>query len=267
MLDNAGMDGHLAWLERQGLAWVRRDFDDPEEAFEAARELILARCDADGEKLEVIGDFVLPPADGPQSRDFQTLHFDFGLPLDPKVAQDVGRYTALHVPRSFGAASAATRLVPLGALLKQRAWPSRDALLARVLAYGRTHGAWDEACGYVEGSLARLIEAVAGSPLLPSVKSEPGFLCGMEFDSLRSEVEFFKRHALSVEDVQIEVRLSPGELLVFDNLALAHGRRGIRKPGELRQRVFGERALGRAEQRELRERVLSAFGDSLALDI
>jgi hypothetical protein len=35
--------------------------------------------------------------------------------------------------------------------------------------------------------LARLIEAAAGLPLLPSVKSESGFLCGMEFDSLRSK--------------------------------------------------------------------------------
>ncbi len=48
----------------------------------------------------MIGDFVVPPLDGGETRDFQTLHFDFGLPLDPKVDQDVARYTALYVPRS-----------------------------------------------------------------------------------------------------------------------------------------------------------------------
>ena len=103
------------------------------------------------------------------------------------------------------------------------------------------------------------MEAAAGSPLLPSVKAEPGFLCGTEFDNLRAEVAFFERHSLRLEEVTVEVGLSPGELLVFDNFALAHGRRGTRRAGELRQWVFGEAGVGVAEQLELREGVLSAF--------
>ena len=80
-----------------------------------------------------------------------------------------------------------------------RAWPIT----------GGGHGAWDDAQGYVEGSLAGVVEAAAGSPLLPSVKAEPGFLCGTEFDNLRSEVAFFERHSLSLEAVTVEVDLSP----------------------------------------------------------
>jgi hypothetical protein len=125
--------------------------------------------------------------------------------------------------------------------------------------YGRTHGAWDDAQGYDEGSLARVVEAAAGSAQLPSVKTEPGFLCGMEFDSLHAERRFFERHGLQVDHVEREVTLSPGGLLVFDNLAVAHGRSGIRRPGELRQWVFGERNVGVARQRDMRDRVLSAF--------
>ncbi len=53
----------------------------------------------------------------------------------------------------------------------------------------------------------------------------------------------------------------PGELLLFDNLAVAHGRRGTRQPGELRQRVFG-RHLQPAAQRELRDHVLAAFSEA-----
>jgi hypothetical protein len=61
--------------------------------------VIEADCSEDGlGPLSIIGDFVLPPLEGPKSRDFQTLHFDFGLPLDPKVNQDVARYTALYIP-------------------------------------------------------------------------------------------------------------------------------------------------------------------------
>ena len=52
------------------------------------------------QSVTAIGDFVIPPAHGLASRDFQTLHVDFGLPLDPRIAEDVARYTALFVARS-----------------------------------------------------------------------------------------------------------------------------------------------------------------------
>jgi hypothetical protein len=256
-LENAGVGGYLIELEQLGCAWVRDGFETAADAFAAARALIDVRCRVDGvAHLDVIGEFVLPPMDAAQTRAFQTLHFDFGLPVNPVLAHDVGLYTALYIPADFGKVSAVTRLVPLAALLGQRAWPSRSEVLARLVAYGRTHGAWDDARGYVEGSLARFVEAAGGSPRLPSVKAEPDFLCGTEFDSLGAEVAFFVRHSLDVEAVQVEVALSPGELLVFNNFAVAHGRRGVRLPGELRQRVFGERGLAVAGQRKLRDRVL-----------
>jgi hypothetical protein len=209
--------------------------------------------------LSLIGDFVVAPMGAEETRDFQTLHFDFGLPLDPKTEQEVARYTALHIPADVTGVTAVTRLVPLVALLCQRSWPPPGELVERLISYGRTHGARDDDCGYVEGSLARIIEGVAAwrSPLLPSVKAEPGFLCGLEFDSLLAEQVFFERHGFRVDDVEISVDLQPGELLVFDNIAMAHGRRGTRKPGELRQRMFGYSLLP-ANQRKLRDGILSA---------
>jgi hypothetical protein len=209
---------------------------------------------------KVIGDFVIPPSDGPASRDFQTLHFDFGLPLDPRIAQDVARYTALYIAQGDGDVAAVTRLVPLVPLLAQRDWPERAELIARFVAYGRTHGARDDCRGYSEGSFARVIDAAATSPpLLASVKTDPDFLCGTEFDTWGAELAFFQRHGLDVVDVEIDIVLRPGQLLVFDNLAFAHGRRGQRQPGELHQRIFGHQQLSPADQLGIRERVLSAF--------
>jgi hypothetical protein len=210
--------------------------------------------------LSIIGDFVIPPPNAKEARDFQTLHFDFGLPLDPKIEQEVARYTALYVPIDVEGVEAVTRLVPLIALLGQRSWPPPGELVDRLTSYGRTHGAWDDDRGYVEGSLARIVEGATArsSPFLPSVKIEPGFLCGLEFDSLAAEHAFFARHGLCIHDVEISVDLQPGELLVFDNLALAHGRRGTRKPGELHQRMFGHR-LRPAAQKKVRDGVLAAF--------
>lgn len=255
-----GVDASRAVLRDCGFVRIDGAFRTADEAFARAGYTIDSRHGGNVDRLSIIGDYVLPPADGPATRDFQTLHFDFGLPLDPRVDQDVARYTALYVPDDKLSASAQTRLVPLRALLAQRAWPTRSELIERLIAYGRTHGAWDDAQGYVEGSLARIVEAAAGSPPeLPSVKTDPAFLCGLEFQSLRAELAFFARHGLRVDDVAVDVALQPGELLIFDNLALAHGRRGARAPGELRQRVFGHKHLRPSAQRRLRDSVLSAF--------
>jgi hypothetical protein len=257
----SGVEANHAGLRSSGFVHVEESLGSVAEAFELARSLIDADHSDDGlGRLSIVGDFVLPPADGPPTRDFQTLHFDFGLPLDPKVDHDAARYTALHIPTGTLNVSAMTRLVPLGALLEQRSWPALPELVENIVAYGRTHGAWDDACGYVEGSLARITEAAAGSrPELPSVKADTGFLCGLEFDSLPSETSFFARQGLLVDHVAVEIPLRPGELLLFDNFALAHGRRGTRAPAELRQRVFGHRRLTPASQHRLRARFLSAF--------
>lgn len=90
VIDNVRMDDQLGALNDRGFAWVRGGFPTSDEAFDAAQALIDARCSADGSAaLAVIGDFVIPPVDGQVSRDFQTLQFDFALPLDPKVDHDV----------------------------------------------------------------------------------------------------------------------------------------------------------------------------------
>ena len=155
---------------------------------------------------------------------------------------------------------AVTRLVPLRPLLAGRPWPDRDELVRRFAAYGASHGAWDDQQGYVEGSLARVVEAALGQRLvLASVKAHPGFLCGTEFATATEEQSFLAERGLHPDAVEIAVRLRPGELAVFDNLTLAHRRRGRRQPGELRQRVFGHRALPAAHQTELRDRLLAAF--------
>jgi hypothetical protein len=245
-------------LERVGFVRIPGPFMRLDDAWSAAH-LVVGKAEAIG-SLVVIGDFVIPPPAGPPSRDFQTLHFDFGLPLAPVVPADVARFTALHVLDQTPPSEAVTRLVPLRALLAARSWPDRDELVRRFAAYGTSHGAWADSAGYLEGSLARFVEgALAQAPVLPSVKTEARFLCGTEFASLAAELEFFARRGLRPDLVGIEVRLRPGELLVFDNLALAHGRRGRRRPGELNQRVFGHRALPVERQVELRDRLLAAF--------
>jgi hypothetical protein len=255
MLDLAGK------IDSDGFAWIAGPFATRHDADEVSSSLV-EECRHRNAlpPLSVIGDFVLAPLDAGDTRDFQTLHFDFGLPLAPRIEQDFARYTALYMPVDVTSFGAVTRLVHLVGLLNQRSWPPYSELVERLASYGRTHGAWDDDHGYVEASLARIIEGATAehSPLLPSVKADPSFLCGLEFDSLCSEEAFFELHGLRIDNVEICIDLQPGELLVFDNLAMAHGRRGTRKPGELRQRMYGH-SLQPEEQKNLRNGILKAF--------
>ncbi len=244
-----------------GFTKLRGPFATADEAFDAVASMLGGMpVDPRFSSLAIIGDFVVPPIGGPPSRDFQTLHFDFGLPVDPVGPGDVARYTALHIPIGCPPGTAYTRLVPLSALLAQVSWPDGEELLSRLVSYGKAHGGRDDVEGYVEGSFARIVEGAAGGePQLPSIKADPAFLCGNEFHSLAEELDFFGGHGLSLVDAQRDIIIEPGTVAVFDNLALAHGRRGRRRPGELRQRVFGHSALGVDAQCALRDRVLGAF--------
>ncbi|MEO8968427.1 MAG: hypothetical protein ABI355_12340 [Solirubrobacteraceae bacterium] len=248
-------------LAATGMVRIPGPFARSQQAWSAARVIVDGTMGASS-TLAVIGDFVLPPADGPSTRDFQTLHLDFGLPLVLVAPADVARFTALHISAGTPASTAATRLVPLSPLLGARAWPDRAELVRRFAEYGRSHGAWDDAAGYCEGSFARIVEGALGTtPVLPSVKEHAGFLCGNEFASLADEREFFARRGLCLNAVEIELGLSPGELLVFNNLTHAHGRRGVRRPGELNQRVYGHPSLPVEQQVDIRDAVLAAFAE------
>jgi hypothetical protein len=253
-----GLASRSADRLRAGFVHLLGPFRSVDVAWAAAAEVIES---ADGNALlEVIGEFVLPPPEGPASRPFQTLHVDFGVPLIPSQSADVARFTALHVAANACLTQASTRLVAVAPLLAQRRWPDHDQLIDRFEAYGHTHGAWDDTAGYTEGSLARIIEAAVGDPpVLASVKTTPGFRCGLEFTGMAEELAFFAHRGVALGGVEQEVRLRPGELLIFDNQLVAHGRRGSRQPGELHQRVIGHRRAPPDRQRAIRDRFLTAF--------
>jgi hypothetical protein len=144
------------------------------------------------------------------------LHFDFGLPLDPRGPGDVAHFTALSIAVDHGSVEAKTRLVRLDALLGQRRWARLDELIRRFSEYGASHGAWDRDLGYSEGIFARLVEAAdAGEPVLPSVSTTSGFLCGTEFKNVDEEHRFFEDRGLRLDLAETRVGLMPGELLVL----------------------------------------------------
>jgi len=200
--------------------------------------------------LQILGQFTVPPR-GVQRRDFQALHLDFGLPIAFGARTDVARFTALHIQASHAPTTAVTRIVPLGPLLRQRQWDAPERLVERLQAYAR--GAFVE----VEGILARLIEAADGTPALPVPGGD--VLCGMEFGSPFEEREHFAQRGLDLDAAEHLVVLRPGGLLIFDNLATAHGRLGVRQPLELEQLCIGYPKLDVRDQAVLLARVVAQF--------
>jgi hypothetical protein len=199
---------------------------------------------------EVVGEFTVPPP-GTTQRDFQALHIDYGVPKLAGPAVPVTRFTALYRDRQKVGSGSATRIVPLRTLLGQRSWPPREVLAERVC-----HDTGDGTL--VEGILARMVEAVDQTRDLPD-RGESDFLCGMEFLTLEEEHHYFARHGLCLEHVEEDIILSGGELLVFDNLTTAHGRRGRRDAGELHQLCIGFASLRLTDQAMLLDRILAAF--------
>jgi len=242
-------------LVDRGLARVPGRWPDPAAAWHTALRVTSAARGLDPlcaalPDLEVVGEFTVPPP-GVVQRDFQALHFDFGIPRLAGPALAVSRFTALYLDGCRPGSGAATRIVPLGRLLGLRAWPAR-AVLAERLCRDAGAGA------LVEGILARIIEAADQSSDLPQQDAD-GFLCGMEFTALQDEHAYFARHGLQLKIAEREIVLSPGELLLFDNLTTAHGRRGRRNTGELHQLCIGFAALNLAGQATLLDRFLASF--------
>jgi hypothetical protein len=245
-----------ARLVGDGFLHVRRAHGSAALAWETARAVFAATAPHDPlafdmPDLEVVGEFTVPPAGAPR-RDYQALHIDFGLPVESPRAVDVARFTALHVDAGHPPTSARTRLVPLRRLLSQRSWVDAGALVERLRRYGALQHGGEQ---YVEGILARLIEAADGSPSLPR-SGRAGFLCGMEFASRADERAHAAERGLDVDRAEEQVHLRPGELLLFDNLATAHGRSGVRAPLELHQLCVGYPQLDVSRQRVLLRRVL-----------
>jgi hypothetical protein len=200
--------------------------------------------------LEVVGEFTVPPQ-GLVQRDFQALHIDYGLPKlgGPPVA--VSRFTALYLDPGRAGSGSATRIVPLRPLLGQRSWPARAVICERLC-----RDAGEDSL--VEGILARIVESADQSRDLPPQDTD-GFACGLEFATLAEERRYFAEHGLHLRAAEEELVLSSGELLLFDNLLTAHGRRGRRHSGELHQLCIGFPSLDLPGQTMLLDRILTAF--------
>jgi hypothetical protein len=242
-------------LVDRGFAHSAHRWPSPEPAwryalqvFNSAREIDPISVDLPG--LGVVGEYLVPPP-GALQRQFQALHFDFGLPLGTQRPVDIARFTALFVSGEQRSSGAVTRVVPLAPLLGQRSWPDHKVIADRLARSASTERS-------VEGILGRIIELADQDTSLTPIDT-PGFLCGMEFASLEEEHSYFDRRGLRLSEVEQHVVLGRGELLLLDNLRTAHGRFGRRTANELVQLLVGYDSLSTEQQEALLDQILTAF--------
>ena len=202
-----GLVSRAADGSRVGFVHLPGPFRSVDVAWAAAGDVIESA--AGNASFDVVGEFGRT-ADGPASRSFQNLHIDFGVPLIATRAADVARFTAVHVAADARLTQASTRLVARAAAGPAPLARSRpaDRPLRCLWPHPR---AWDGAAGYTEGSLARIIEAEIGDlPVLASVKTTPGFRCGLEFTSLSEEIAFLAHRGVALDGIEQEVHADPG---------------------------------------------------------
>jgi hypothetical protein len=242
-------------LLEQGFVRVPGPFASRADAWATAMSIATAARDAITGRgglglLQVVGEFNLPP-DGTEQRDFQALHIDFGVPRVTAQTVDVALYTALHIDVGHESSGTTTRLVSLRRLSAQRAWPEVSVITERLRSQARDASA-------SEGILARIIEHIDQSCDLP-VKDEE-FLCGMEFNDIEAERQYHQRHGIDLSATEQRVALGAGELILFDNLAIAHGRLGQRPARELHQLCIGIKRADRSVQTRLLEELAACIG-------
>jgi hypothetical protein len=242
------------FLAEQGFAHFRNRFTSRGDAW--ARALSVAtqarRITSGGgdlHRLEVVGEFNLPPEQAEQ-RDFQPLHIDFGIPRVAADAVDIALYTGLYIDADRAGSGTSTRLVPLHRILRQRTWPPAPVVGERIRSTAHDRSA-------TEGILARIVACIDQTWDLPA--KDDDFLCGMEFNSIDEERRFYRRHGINLNLAEQAVTLAPGELLLFDNLAIAHGRSGRRNTRELRQLCIGIKSADRSVQAEVVESLAARF--------
>jgi hypothetical protein len=81
--DNGDVTGERSALQTHGFMWLRSAFATPTEAFATSQELVDECVGPDGsDALSVIGESYSRRR-MVKRRDFQTLHVDFGPPLNP----------------------------------------------------------------------------------------------------------------------------------------------------------------------------------------
>ena len=177
--------------------------------------------------------------------------FDYGLPILPRVGQTLYGIAALFMPLEVAGSDVTTRLLPLNRLSGASLFINSDASVDRLKKYAAQHGTVGGTqllCTQAESSIfLRFLDAFSGESKFSDYidvdsatfirKCAP--LCDSDLDRWQREIASLWEFGIDTARTEEHIVLSPGDLLIFDNLSNVHGRLGRRASREIWQMLFG----------------------------
>ncbi len=194
-------------------------------------------------------DFI-PNCDEIVKTGFQALHFDMGQPIISEKPETMYTINALYRPaNSAENKSGKTRIVNIEKLFSQQTFGSAKDVEARLIDYVKKYGdGWTEPTPVNSLRLAcfaRVLDAVSGAnQLTDKINTQIGQCFQYDetedgLNGLAQEYAFFKQFGLDLAAAEEQIVISPGQLLIIDNLRCVHGRVGKRFQRELANILFG----------------------------
>lgn len=199
------------------------------------------------------------------------MHFDLGHPLFPRHPADLCLYVALYLPADGRPSAAATRVAAIDAFRRTGGWGSVAGIERRLRRYAQSHGSswdWEGDSGHRVSCFARIIDALCAPHRLTNFRTTPrdrwyeASAAGHEFQSLEAERAYYASCGIVLGDIEEQVVLRPGQLLVINNVRSVHGRVGRRVPGEVCQFVVGARQVAPGNASVLREYLAQSQGEA-----
>ncbi len=242
---------------RYGYA-ILKNISTPEEAQQTA-EIFLANLDLQklpfyktvNDSIQLAKADAIPVCDDSVETSFQALHFDMGQAMESTESQLMITGVALYHPLNTLSGTAKTRILPLRGLLKNTPWKqeSEKEIEKRIIEYVNQHGdGWDNVNTRRLICFARVIDAISKTEDLIDLrdktmaawfknKKNPSGLI-----SLDNEINFYKLRGLDLNQLETQITLLPGQILIMDNTRAVHGRIGKRTTKEIYQFMFGLQA-------------------------
>lgn len=186
---------------------------------------------------------------------FQCLHFDYGLPVLAYGEQPLYGVVALYKTPCSERSPSQTRIVRLDALKKATSALGHGEVERRLREYVAEYGdGWRLPEPANTGRISiflRFVEAIFSQKKFASLieSDSANFLIdatqeiGLQTSGIEAERLLLQGLGVDLRSGEERVCLEPGDMLLFDNLAVVHGRIGRRQPRELWQMLFGLRSL------------------------
>ncbi len=188
----------------------------------------------------------IPVCDDIVATSFQVLHFDMGHPFLESRDQLYVSHVGIYLPKTTShKVTARTRLVELEGLLKPlQLSPQKieELLLRYVEQYG---DGWTNHNTYRLACFIRFLDALGDKPELQEHIDKT---VGQWFENdvkvgatnaHQKELAFYRKHGIDLAQLEHQIALKPGQLLLLDNIRVIHGRTGKRRTKELFNYMWG----------------------------